>query len=53
VCRNVLKFDWDMARAETGEVLSLGCNYLIVTSDGRISADYQFPIPRRRPIDTG
>jgi hypothetical protein len=34
---------WEMVRVDTGEVASIGTEFLILTPDGRIAADYQYP----------
>ena len=38
----VIKFRWDMARADTGEVISAGVGFLAVDEAGRIVCDYLF-----------
>ena len=38
----VIKFRWDMARSETGEVISAGVGFLIINDEGRIVCDYLF-----------
>jgi hypothetical protein len=44
-CGEAVRFLWVMARADTGEVRSVGCNYLILAPDGRIRQEYQFLEP--------
>lgn len=38
----VVKFRWDMARPDSGEVISAGVGFLAVNDDGRIACDYLF-----------
>lgn len=38
----VIKFRWDMARRDSGEVVSDGIGFLVVDDQGRIRCDYLF-----------
>ena len=38
----VIKFRWDMARRESGEVISVGVGFLVINDEGRIVCDYLF-----------
>ena len=38
----VIKFRWDMARSDSGEVISAGVGFLAVNDEGRIICDYLF-----------
>jgi hypothetical protein len=38
----VVKFRWDMARRETGEVAAAGVGFLVLDPQGRIACDYLF-----------
>lgn len=38
----VVKFRWDMARCDTGEVVSAGVGFLTLDQAGRIKCDYLF-----------
>jgi hypothetical protein len=38
----VTKFRWDMARADSGEVISAGVGFLVINDEGRIVCDYLF-----------
>ena len=38
----VIKFRWDMARSDSGEVISTGVGFLAIDDDGRIACDYLF-----------
>ncbi len=40
--RNVLRFNWYMKRASGGQIAAQGFELLVLASDGRIAADYQF-----------
>jgi hypothetical protein len=37
-----LLFRWEMVETDSGELADAGMNLLLLTSDGRIEADYQF-----------
>jgi hypothetical protein len=39
---NVVKFNWEMVPAEGGEAAGVGLEILVLDTDGRIKADYQF-----------
>jgi hypothetical protein len=39
---NLVKFDWVLVSSETGELESLGFDFLVLDENGRISKDYQF-----------
>lgn len=39
---DVVKFNWEMARRDGGEVAGVGLEVLILGPDGRIVSDYQF-----------
>jgi len=39
---NVVKFNWEMIPAEGGEAAGAGLEILVLDTDGRIKADYQF-----------
>lgn len=39
---NVVRFNWEMARKATDEVVAVGSEFLVLADDGRIQADYQF-----------
>ena len=39
---NVVKFNWEMIPAGGGEVAGAGLEILVLDTDGRITADYQF-----------
>ncbi|MEV0633147.1 hypothetical protein ACI2LC_37340 [Nonomuraea wenchangensis] len=39
---NVVKFNWEMAPRDGGEVAGVGLEILILGPDGRIVSDYQF-----------
>jgi hypothetical protein len=39
---DVVKFNWEMASRERGEVAGVGLEILILGPDGRIASDYQF-----------
>ena len=38
----VIKFRWDMARQDSGEVVSNGVGFLVIDDQGRIRCDYLF-----------
>ena len=38
----VIKFRWDMARSDSGEVISAGVRFLAIDDKGRIVCDYLF-----------
>lgn len=38
----VIKFRWDMARRDSGEVVSNGVGFLVVDAEGRVRCDYLF-----------
>ena len=38
----VIKFRWDMAHSESGELISAGVGFLAINSEGRIACDYLF-----------
>jgi hypothetical protein len=38
----VIKFRWDMARSQSGEVISAGVGFLAINDEGRIVCDYLF-----------
>lgn len=38
----VVKFRWDMARRDTGEVISAGVGFLALDEEGRVACDYLF-----------
>jgi hypothetical protein len=38
----VVKFRWDMARRDTGEVISAGVGFLTLDAERRIKCDYLF-----------
>lgn len=40
--RDVVTFHWEMVSAETESVLARGLEFLIVSDDGQVLADYQF-----------
>ncbi|MGH6882031.1 hypothetical protein [Hypericibacter sp.] len=40
--RDVVTFHWEMLPAETETVLARGLEFLIMSEDGRVLADYQF-----------
>jgi hypothetical protein len=40
-----VKFNWAMRPAKGGDVVSVGFDFLMLDSDGRIQADYQFIEP--------
>ena len=39
---NLLRFNWAMTRADSGEVADVGFELFVRDTDGRILADYQF-----------
>jgi hypothetical protein len=39
---DVVKFSWEMIRADGSEVAGIGLEVLVLDNDGRIKADYQF-----------
>jgi hypothetical protein len=41
--RNVITFNWEMIAAD-GKVLAVGLEFLVLDEQGRIVADYQFPV---------
>lgn len=40
--RDVVTFNWEMIRPATGEVVSVGLEFVVVDPKGRILSDYQF-----------
>ncbi|MYQ79422.1 MULTISPECIES: hypothetical protein [unclassified Streptomyces] len=40
--RDVVKFNWEMAPRDGGEVAGVGLEVLVLGPDGRIVSDYQF-----------
>ena len=41
----MIKFRWDMARLDSGEVISAGVGFLVIDDEGRIVCDYLFVEP--------
>ena len=39
---NGVRFNWHMVRTDTGQVASVGFDFLVLDEDGRIRVDYQF-----------
>jgi hypothetical protein len=39
---DVVRFNWHMARRDTGHVAAVGFEFFVLADDGRIAADYQF-----------
>jgi hypothetical protein len=39
---NLVRFNWEMTRVDTGEVADVGFELLVLDGDGRILSDYQF-----------
>ena len=42
--RNVVKFTWETVPTSGGEAVSGGLEVLVLDDDGRIKADYMFPV---------
>jgi hypothetical protein len=42
---DVVRFEWDMASRSDGKVISVGVEFLLLGTDGRIREDYQFIEP--------
>jgi hypothetical protein len=40
--RETVTFNWEMVRPDSGEVVSVGLEFLQLCADGRIATDYQF-----------
>jgi hypothetical protein len=40
--REIVTFNWEMIRPDSGEVVSVGLEFLELGADGRIATDYQF-----------
>ncbi|CAM5322363.1 SnoaL-like domain-containing protein OS=Kitasatospora aureofaciens OX=1894 GN=GCM10010502_25350 PE=4 SV=1 [Kitasatospora aureofaciens] len=41
--RDVVRFSWEMVSVGTGELAGGGVEFVVLDTDGRITADYQFP----------
>jgi hypothetical protein len=39
---NILRFRWELAEVETGQVIDSGLDILVTDNEGRIAADYKF-----------
>ena len=37
-----MRFNWEMVRLASGEVVSVGSDFITLTSDGLIKTDHQF-----------
>lgn len=43
---HTMRLVWEMRPADGGDVAALGFDFLVLTDDGRIAADYQYPEPQ-------